>query len=183
MNRSVKAILWLSIAAMSACVDVPTLGKDDTAIFTIVLADLTSREDTMLSEEGAMLIAADAPAIDPRQAHLPEQIQGSRCTQLGNLHSSLLTRNAVATTIASAITDNSAWRIASRKELDTPLYMQHDGTRTIVRLGLPGFDVTRSRAMLRLHFLWSEHAAEAIYVLSRNGGSWQIECSELSFHL
>jgi hypothetical protein len=176
-------ILLLSIAAMGACANVATVDKDDAAIYAVVLADLASRGDTMLSKEGAMLIAADASTIDPQQTPLREQIQHGRCTQLVAMHSSLLTRNAVATPITTAITATAAWRIASRKELDTPLYMQHDGTRTIVRLALPGFDVSRSRAMVRLHFLWSEHAAEAIYVLNRSRSSWQIDCSDLFFHL
>lgn len=183
MNRRAWRTALMLFGLTTGCTPARMSTADDAEIYAVVLEEFAARDDTMLMGEGTILIAPQSKGSVPEQTRLPSEIDAGRCKHLAALHAELLRRNAVDAPIASAIAPTPKWRIASKQELETPFYMQYKTTRTIVRFKQPAISADRAKALLSLRFLWSEHAADATYVLERRDGDWRIACSELQFYL
>ncbi|HWT15532.1 MAG TPA: hypothetical protein VN581_07095 [Patescibacteria group bacterium] len=168
---------------MAACATSPTLDADDAAIYAVVLHDLSSRPDSMLLDKGVLLVKPESTIVDTEFARPPYEVNDTQCRPSAMLHAASTTRNARKVKIAKSISASSRWRVATAKEMETPLYMQHETARSIVRLKRPGISADRREALMVLSFLWSEHAADAVYLLRHDESGWRITCSDLFFHL
>ena len=163
------------------CADSPS--DYDQVVLAAALKHFAERSDTMsVSEGGVILIRPTSLTAEA----LPGALESAGdCVGLERFSSSFSARNATEASVQSIVGRSARWRIATPEEAETPLYMlDFETVKTKIWLSLPAYSAGRSEALVHFWFVWSDHGASAIYVVSRSADqAWHVSCSDLGFRV
>jgi len=154
---------------------------NDQAVLTSVLEHFSERSDTMSVNEGGVIVVR--PTSLTAEALTGELESAGECVGLERFSSSFAARNATEFPVDSIIGDSARWRIATAEEAEVPLYMfDFRSVKTKIWFSLPAYSRDGSEALVHFWFVWSDHGATAIYVLSKaTDQAWNVSCTDLAF--